>query len=1831
MTNFSEMASTHGTGYEVMQFCQRAAPLQYKQKVFTSPTQGESGVRRRALLPAVTLEEETIDEVPQYLDADNTVTSFTQHTDSSSICESPPHVAQHLMLHKQYPSDEYSDLSTLSCEEEYPFRANEKEIARQKHTKRSEIHSELSLQYRLERSKKQWTKSIRRKFARKVMHPQSGVEPLLSNLHPMAQKCLNKLDIIVAQLYIVSRLGDDLPARIVAIHSLVRALFPLETDLSHVYSLFSNIVTPIVPQAGSTSWANSLREILVDWKLFKSHPLGSSFSTLLSACALLGIIGPGKFKFSIGDLELFSKSIHKKHVSAVDVFDALMETIIYFFEVGHAILTTRSLSPLLFATDRADELAKEVSFLKANAAFASNGTLPTIDPTCSINDYSERLRDCLERVSESITTLEKGSYERYLLVRKREELESIQSKFLASQAASCQRLRPYAGMVCASSGVGKTTFVRDSVVYMLAANGFESDDSKIITVSDTDKYDSTLRSDVEAIIDDDVANQKPKFAPFSAASRIINIVNSKPYAANMAAVEDKGKVSCNAKIYFASTNHACLDAYETSNCPSSVLCRFQIAVTLTVKREFCSEGDVGLDGMQLDSRKVFEKLHTEECDFEPHHLDVWNITVKRPFVVASARDRTEKIGYKIATFEGKNMEDVDYATYLRFICHDSKMYFENQRRLLARSLDVTSRISKCSHGIPTIATCPLCSHVVEEEENNSLPGLEDDDSSEDEEEVFSVQSGALIGSTLGWFLRSWFNTTSKKIYATCLGEVRELEHASTCVLLSFCKDWRNSVLNSWTDYIPDNLIDTVIGRYVVKRAVRIRSARTILIVRLVHLLYLAVTARYIQQRRRLWMLAPIPATVAALSYKCFVCAIDHNFEKKLLARRDLLQESAREIRDQYLSRAIKFIGATGLIYTTFCVMREFFKAGRDVTSGVAFAPFGFTREADTPLTVRVLDREASVITQHQVQVPSAVRTFDRCVASLKPTFEPHGNLMPTSEEDILARNAEVNHYKRVHVEPMGGDDRVKCSTIDDIVSRLHKHQIHFSVDFKDEWRVCNALIVAPRVVLVPLHILTPTLVSDRTLVFKSFRYRVIRRDPNTVGGCFENNAFAVDLFPIENTDFCLIHLPSIGDARNMAYLFPDSPGFSGPVRLTYKNNQGQLVSYSASVTDIGDVEHAGCDRFRGGFSHVPSGTFNGLCIAPYISMGRSPFIVGLHLGGHQGATRGVYGSLTSSQLQHSIGQLEKIAHTSFKVQSGSLPISIMDTKVLISPSVHSKSAINFMDGPCDIKVYGSCPGKATFRPTIVTSMLSDAVTTHCGVPQKWGNPCTHPWKFERKFVMNVGDPATKMDSDALAWAGRDWTNPIVSWAKNVNQKYHKLSLIEAVSGRDGSRWIDALNKTSAVGFPLSGSKRNFLVALDPLEWPEWNCPYTLGPELLEERERILDCYSRSERAYPIFKSCPKSEAIALTKEKKRLFQVAPTAYQTIVRQYFLGVAVLLSQCPLLSECSVGINCASPEWEQMIANFEVFPSDQCIAGDYKDYDQRMSPDVTRAAWTCVIDIARALGAPEGDLHIMECIVSDMVSPVLAMEGTLLQLNASNPSGQNLTAHMNCVINSLLLRCVWFLNERARGTVPRSFRDHVALQVYGDDNLATTDETSFSMITISETLGKFGYVYTDAQKSDSLVAFIPLHNAEYLKRSSVYHPVLQCRVGALVQDSIFKSLHCFDARSKVSKHEHAISVVDGAAFEFFLHGEEVYERRRLELMKVLSDCGLVSRNLELDYATRAALWLETHSPLDLDTAARKPQAVQGKTHAYSEGGRFRAYGFISRRYQRTRQLY
>jgi hypothetical protein len=451
-------------------------------------------------------------------------------------------------------------------------------------------------------------------------------------------------------------------------------------------------------------------------------------------------------------------------------------------------------------------------------------------------------------------------------------------------------------------------------------------------------------------------------------------------------------------------------------------------------------------------------------------------------------------------------------------------------------------------------------------------------------------------------------------------------------------------------------------------------------------------------------------------------------------------------------------------------------------------------------------------------------------------------------------------------------------------------------------------------------------------------------------------------------------------------------------------------------------------------------------------------------------------------------------------------------------------------------------------------------------------------------------PGQMFSPELLYWAITDYKSELTPIFKHeMWNDTRPLTDIENWNGIPGKKFIDRIKTNTSVGFPLVGKKEKYLVDVEPLG------EYTkvVEPEAVVQGEidRLLACYREGKRAYPIAKACKKDEV--LDKRKCRIFYSNPVALTFLVRKYFLPILRVLQFYPKISECAVGINSHGPEWNELHEHIYTFGEDRLIGGDYGKYDQKLPSQLLLAALRILIDFARCCDYSEEDLSVMESMAGDLVYAVIAFNGDLISLNSgSHISGNSLTVILNGICGSLNLRCYFYSEHMPRNGKCLSFRDCVKLITYGDDNIGSvrSDISDFTIKGASEFLEAHGQVYTMPDKESELVDFLPPEEFEFLKRVSVFHPKLGVHVGALVDQSCFKSLHYYlrDRDSVDSERVACAKNIDTACREWFNHGEQVYDTRRRQLIEVAERAGLrhLCEELDVSYDTRVEMWRDKY---------------------------------------------
>jgi hypothetical protein len=621
--------------------------------------------------------------------------------------------------------------------------------------------------------------------------------------------------------------------------------------------------------------------------------------------------------------------------------------------------------------------------------------------------------------------------------------------------------------------------------------------------------------------------------------------------------------------------------------------------------------------------------------------------------------------------------------------------------------------------------------------------------------------------------------------------------------------------------------------------------------------------------------------------------------------------------------------------------------------------------------------------------------------------------------------------------------------------------------------------------------------------------------------------------------------------------------------MQYRDKEGAIHSFSA-VVNPGWMTVLG-QSYRGFKYDLEVDTFCGMCMSTWISETNAPVILGFHLAGVLGTRRGVAGTLSLREFDKAFEELGRKPGVLLCKDQGLLPTHQYGVKYFEGTKIHAKSPVNYLEAPGQVEYFGQVIGRARSESAVVTTPISKAVEEILGVPQKWGKPKFVPaWKPYQECLNAIASPTLPFPSDHLITAVNSYSNRMCGFLRDrpyLKFYVRSLTRMENLCGIDGKRFIDAIQDKTSLGFPLVGAKSKFITRLDPNDFEEFSCPKELDEKFWLEAHDIEQKYIAGERGYPIFKGCLKDEPTKLTKDKVRVFHAAPIAFQLLIRKYFLPIARFLQMNPLVAEMAVGINAQGPEWHQLAVHIRQHGSDRIVAGDYKKYDTKMPAQLTLAAFHILMNIAKESGNySKTDLSIMDGIATDCCYPVVAMNGDLYQFFGSNPSGNNITVVINCLVNVLNLRCAYYSLRPLDNNVP--FHENVALTTYGDDFKASVRKecTWFDHIKVANYLGTFGQVLTMPDKVSEPVAFMVDEDVDFLKRKNVFNPRLGMFMGALDEESIFKSLHSVLRSKAITVAEQSAQNIDGAVREYFAHGEVVYEQRRLQLAEVARQCRL-----------------------------------------------------------------
>lgn len=1382
-------------------------------------------------------------------------------------------------------------------------------------------------------------------------------------------------------------------------------------------------------------WLRILKKSQIAWEAVRQSPMFEKVSKLISMFAALGLCELSNFNVDFNGVRVFSIGAYRKHVSAPDIGAAILDTIVFFAEGAYKFFQSGSINHFLYTDQDAEDFDEAYYKIYEMSNFIRCGNISKYgDGSMTENGYDRLLSNTIDRGTIIMRGL-KGP-ERTLFGTKYERLRKIRADFIQYRTSGKLRIAPFSMYLHGDSSVGKSYLSALLVRLVLKMNGYEATDDLLMNLNASDKFMSNAKAFVNGILLDDVGNTNPQFVQEAFTQRLIDLVNNVPYYANMAEIEQKGKMALEPLVVLLNSNIK-LDKLAAiySNNIMSIIRRCHIHITVHVKEAYRKHG------FQLNSEKVKEDFSDDP------YPDVWEFET----FYADNSDRPE------GELKSLLNHRIDLEQLIALLSVKSREHYANQKHIIEISRDLADKIHLCqSCHLPT-AHCKCEPPVLE-----CVPHA-DDDVENVENMPYSV-------------LDEQFGIPTEDDAKVAFDWIKN--HSFLNVIFNFL----------------DNLNFLAWCQKVV----------------------------YVLQFRGIWDGENTIRILGHLSTLFSIVSFFFGYFTYIFGLVSAFHFYTIRFYIKYRNTLEKASKYKNIVNDVFAIVRNR-RAAHFFASFVALA-----------VAYKVVQRYYSF-------------------------WKEQGNLLSPSDAEVQLRDAEANPWIGAYVQKVPQSANIQCdsSQLVNVVesnltyARFPKHP--------DGVGTCNMLFVKSNLAIVPQHIW-----YDEQIPFEV--YHANRMDYSINESVAHKRGHGVlskqSAYFVPNTDLCVVRVAGCGTWKDISKFLPDAPISKANASLIYRTSEGNIVKYSTYMSPQASIK-VGSITYSGHVYTLPEKTFNGLCIATLVADTKPSVIAGVHLAGngHKGAS----GAVIKQYIFDAVDHLNKNISTFVPHSEGDFLDTQCGVEVLTSDKVHPRSCVNYIPTDGVLCVYGSCRGRSTNRSDVVNTPISNDVVRICGQENLWGPPKFHPWKPFYVNLQNVTNPSFDMPGTALEWACRDYILPFRSiverpiWQKELRV----LNDIEAVSGIDGKRFIDAMVSKTAVGYPLTGPKSQYMVALNPNEYPGVSCPMEFIDIIKDEYARLEACYLRSERGYPIFKASLKDEPTKKTKDKVRVFYGAPSSLQFLVRKYFLPVLRLMSMNPIDSECAVGINAFGPEWDQLAKHMKTFGEDRIFAGDYKSYDTRMPAQVTLAAYNVLITICEMSGNfSTNDIRIMRGIATDCCYPFVAFNGDLVSFNGVHISGINVTAYVGSVANSLLKRSGYFTLCNSNHEVLMPYRDVVADMNYGDDFKGSVSESAdfFNFISYQAFLAERGITLTMPDKESAATKYMNDEDADFLKRKNVYNSELNQIMGALDKQSIYKSLHCVCKSKHVTTKEQSQMNIDGALREMFLHGEADYETLRSQLKEI-----------------------------------------------------------------------
>jgi hypothetical protein len=427
-----------------------------------------------------------------------------------------------------------------------------------------------------------------------------------------------------------------------------------------------------------------VRDLITSWERMSDSKMLDKLREFMSFCMTFGTLEYFGFSQKVADIVYGEFKAQKRHKSLTSFALAFCDVIEFVFSRLCICVETGSIGPLFHSADNYTSWYDDcLELFNWNLMLGQDYSIRPFSDQL----FQARCEDCIEKGKEYIK-FAKSIKDRRELTAIVNKIEVIYGDFRSLEIVGKARKAPFSILLNGDSSIGKTSvqFMLGSVFANLAK--LPDDPRYIYFRNPNDEFMSGFKSYQWMIVIDDVGAVNPKFLNGidKGLNELFLYVQNYAMTANMADLNEKGKVAIRPEFVIATTNVPTLNAEVLFSCPSAALRRLPWRVTPTVRPEYRINPGTNM-------------LDPSKCDQPDDQFpDYWTFTVEeiRPKPIRDPVTGNKNLDAE----EILLLNQVGLKEFLTWFVETAQTHRARQEKVMNR-LTRSSKVPMCGeHAIP---------------------------------------------------------------------------------------------------------------------------------------------------------------------------------------------------------------------------------------------------------------------------------------------------------------------------------------------------------------------------------------------------------------------------------------------------------------------------------------------------------------------------------------------------------------------------------------------------------------------------------------------------------------------------------------------------------------------------------------------------------------------------------------------------------------------------------------------------------------------------------------------------------------------------------------------------------------------------------------------------------------------------------------------------------------------------------------------------------------------------------------------------------------------------